>query len=299
MQPRYHGLLVIDKPGGLTSRDVVNRLQRCFAPRTRIGHTGTLDPLATGVLVICAGNATRLVEYVQRMGKTYVARLRLGAESDTDDADGRITPTSITDQPPSRTGVEAVLREFIGEVEQVPPAYSAALVTGRRAHDLARRGIEVDLKARRVQIFAIDLLGFNYPGLELRVDCGKGTYIRSLARDLGRRLGCGAYVETLRRTRVGPFDAQNALSLDSDASLVREHILPCASAVAELPHLHLSADDISRLRHGQPVHCAGLVEADEFAVFDQAQNLVAIASRADENTLAPSKVLNWDEITSE
>jgi tRNA pseudouridine55 synthase len=294
-----HGLLVIDKPSGITSRDAVNRVQRWFPPRTRIGHTGTLDPLATGVLVICVGRATRLAEYVQRMAKTYETRLYLGADSDTDDADGHILERSGASEPATRAAVERCLHDFIGDIEQVPPAYSAARVTGRRAYNLARRGVDVELKPRRISVHAIELLGYDYPRLELRVHCGKGTYIRSLARDLGHRLGCGAYVETLRRTHVGPFVANDALPLDTDAESVRERLLPCRAAVAELPSLSLTEPDISKLRMGQriayPAHGvlpASKSGAGELAVVDQIENLVGIVTVSDDGELVPLKMLN-------
>src|SRR5262245_19826772 len=194
MREAVDGLLVLDKPGGITSRDAVDRAQRWFPRRTRIGHTGTLDPLATGVLVLCLGVATRLTEYVQRMAKTYRSTFRLGARSDTDDADGTVTP--FTEAPvPSDADVRACLAGFVGEIEQTPPPYSAAKVTGRRAYGLARRGEDVELAPRRVQIYGIDVLAYNYPLLELEVRCGKATYIRSLARDAGERLGCCGLVE--------------------------------------------------------------------------------------------------------
>src|SRR5436309_1163039 len=148
---QWNGLLVIDKPAGMTSRDAVDRAQRWFPRGTRVGHTGTLDPLATGVLVLCIGQATRLTEYVQKLPKTYVADVRLGARSATDDAEGPITPVPV-DRAPARPDVEARLGEFIGQVTQVPPAYSAAKVAGRRAYDLARGGREVELAARTVTI---------------------------------------------------------------------------------------------------------------------------------------------------
>src|SRR5436305_291397 len=176
------GLLVIDKPGGVTSRDAVNRVQRWFPRRTKIGHTGTLDPLATGVLVLCIGSATRLTEYVQRMGKTYLTQLLLGATSDTNDADGTLTPVAGVSAPDAAT-VAVAVAGFVGVIQQVPPAYSAAKVTGRRAYDLARGGEEVTLAPRPVRIDGIDILSYAFPRLELEVRCGKGTYIRSLARD--------------------------------------------------------------------------------------------------------------------
>jgi tRNA pseudouridine55 synthase len=276
----------------LTSRAAVDRVLRWFPRRTRIGHTGTLDPLATGVLVLCLGAATRLAEYVQLMRKTYRTRLRLGARSDTDDADGTVTPVpGVT--APEAARVTACLTEFIGEIAQVPPAFSAAKVTGRRAYDLARRGQEVTLSPRPVVIYQIDLLRYEYPNLELEVHCGKGTYIRSLARDLGDRLGCGALVETLRRTRVGPFTVEGAISLETDPATVATHLLPIELAVAELSRLDLSEMDLKRLRQGQGVTIAELPErTEEVAVFDRAERLVAVGMVDSEGKqLRPTKVL--------
>jgi tRNA pseudouridine55 synthase len=286
------GLLVLDKPAGLTSRAAVDRSLRWFPRRTRIGHTGTLDPLATGVLVLCLGAATRLAEYVQLMRKTYRTRLQLGARSDTDDADGTVTPAPGVTAPEAVT-VTACLTEFIGEIAQVPPAFSAAKVTGRRAYDLARRGQEVMLRPRPVVIHQIDVLRYEYPHLELEVHCGKGTYIRSLARDLGDRLGCGALVETLRRTRVGPFKAEGAISLETDPTTVPAHVLPIELAVAELPRLVLAEMDLKRLRQGQGVTIAELPErTGEMAVFDRADRLVAVGIVDPRgNQLRPTKVL--------
>src|SRR5262245_41941276 len=172
-----HGLLVLDKPGGLTSREALDRAARWFPRKTRVGHCGTLDPLATGVLVLALGHATRLVEYVQAMPKIYRTRITLGATSDTDDADGTVTPTAA--RPVADDVVRAALTAFVGEVEQTPPAYSAARIEGQRAHLLARRGEEVTLAPRRVRIDAIEVRSFAWPELEVDVACGKGTYIRS------------------------------------------------------------------------------------------------------------------------
>lgn len=294
-----HGLLVLDKPPGLTSREVVDRAQRWFPRGTRIGHTGTLDPLATGVLVLCVGVATRLVEYVQRMEKTYSAGLLLGARSTTDDADGQIEMAAV-EQPPERGQVSACLQEFVGEIEQVPPAHSAARVSGRRAYDLARQGKDVSLESRRVRIHAIDLLAYDYPRLELVVRCGKGTYIRALAHDLGEKLGCGALVEKLRRTRVGRFDAGNTLSLDADPNTVHASLLPLAAAVVELPRVTLGSEEVRRLRLGQAVQIADSPkslgpspDSAEVAVFDGLGTLVAVAviERA-KRLLRPEKVLS-------
>jgi tRNA pseudouridine55 synthase len=290
----FHGLLVLDKPRGITSRDAVDRAGRWFPRGTRLGHTGTLDPLATGVLVLCAGRATRLTEYVQRMGKTYRAGLLLGATSDTDDADGTVTPVSGA-RPPRQEAVLQALEQLTGDIDQVPPAHSATKVAGRRAYDLARQGEDVALRPRRVSIYGITLLNYEYPRLELEVRCGKGTYIRSLARDLGRHLGCGALVETLRRTRVGPFTEADAVPLETEPAAARVRLLPVAAAVAELPRVVLAAPDLARLAQGQSVPLAPVnapADADEAAVFDAAGNLAAIAviDRA-QGLLRPAKVL--------
>jgi tRNA pseudouridine55 synthase len=282
---------------GLTSRDVVDRVQRWFPPRTRIGHTGTLDPLASGVLVLCVGQATRLGEYVQQMEKTYEVRVRLGARSATDDAEGPIEAAPWCGVPPDRARVTATLRSFLGEIEQVPPDYSAARFTGQRAYALARRGRTIALQPRKVRIYSIDILAYEYPALDLRVRCGKGTYIRALARDLGNALGPGAYVETLRRTRVGPFDVANALSVEADERTARQCLFPPESAVTELPRINLPEAAIARLRHGLTTCCSDTARnfgaGAEIAVFNESNRLAAIVKADGDGSLVPAKVLNW------
>jgi tRNA pseudouridine55 synthase len=288
MNTRLDGLLVLDKPGGLTSRDAVDRAQRWFPRRTRIGHTGTLDPLATGVLVLCLGQATRLTEYVQDMGKTYRSTFLLGARSDTDDADGTVTPVTAVREPSSEE-VRAALTSFVGVIAQVPPAFSAAKVTGRRAYDLARRGEDVTLAARNVTVYGIEVLSYAWPLLEVEVRCGKGTYIRSLARDLGQRLGCGGLVRTLRRTRVGPFSVENAISLDSDPERARAALRPLTDALAELPTVTVDGDQAARLRSGQAIPWPG-AEDEMAAALDGNGVLVAVV-RCRRGRLQPEKVL--------
>jgi tRNA pseudouridine55 synthase len=280
VRPGFDGLLVIDKPTGMTSREVVNRAQRWFPLRTRIGHTGTLDPLATGVLVLCVGMATRLTEYVQRMTKVYRAGVTFGAASDTDDADGQITPMPAA-RIPSAEDVRLALAGFVGIFEQVPPAYSAAKVAGRRAYDVARRGKEVSLAPRQVTIHTIDVAAFAYPHLELVVRCGKGTYIRSLARDLGKRLACGGYIASLRRLQVGCFNVADALSLDVEPVQARQRLLPAACAVDDLPSITLDEAAASRLLHGQRIPAPIPLASAEAAVVDDAGRLLAIAEVAE------------------
>lgn len=298
MRPSHHGFLILDKPAGLTSRDVVNRVQRWFPRGTRIGHTGTLDPSATGVLVIGVGQATRLTEYVQDMDKTYESVFRLGERSDTDDADG--TVVAVPDAPiPNRETLVNALAGFVGASEQIPPAFSAAKVSGRRAYDLARKGHAVALAARRIEIYGIDVLAYDYPRLRVEVRCGKGTYIRSLARDLGNRLKCGALVEGLRRTAIGPFTVSAAINLEVAPESGRSHLLPVAAAVARLPQISLGNSDVVRLRQGKTIALSSLPAIAEsqdiaIAVFSEDNQLMAIGKlNQAERSLIPRKVLAW------
>jgi tRNA pseudouridine55 synthase len=219
------GLLVIDKPAGITSRDAVNQVQRLLPRRHKIGHTGTLDPLATGVLVLCLGTATKLADTVQSLGKHYFTRIRLGATSPTDDADGAITIMPDA-SPPSRAAIEIAIAPFVGAIPQTPPAFSAVKVGGRRAHALARAGSKIELSARIVHVHTITIDRYAWPELDLAIDCGKGTYIRSIARDLGHALGVGGLVVELRRTRVGPFSVADALAFPIDTAAMQSALIP-------------------------------------------------------------------------
>jgi tRNA pseudouridine55 synthase len=244
------GILVINKPRGMTSRAVVDRVA-AWLPGMKVGHAGTLDPLASGVLIVCAGSSTRLVEVVQELPKSYRTRILLGARSDTLDADGWIEPQA-NPRIPSRGEVDAAVGPLVGEIVQVPPAYSAVKVRGRRAYDLARAGRPVELSGRRVRIDRIAVLHYEWPHLELEVDCGSGTYIRSIARDLGEALGCGGLVETLTRTRIGPFTIDQAvdpaeLSAESLAGSVRSPL----EALADWPRLVLDRAQVAAITAGQ------------------------------------------------
>jgi tRNA pseudouridine55 synthase len=288
-----HGWLVIDKPGGVTSRDVVNAAQKWFPRGTKLGHTGTLDPLATGVLVLCVGAATRLAEVVQGMGKAYRSRFRLGASSDTDDADGEVT-VCLDARPPTEDAVRAALARFVGELRQVPPAYSALKVGGKRSHELARGGAAAPLAARPVRVYAARLLGYDWPFADVEIECGKGTYVRSIARDLGAELGVGGLVETLRRTRVGPFTGEEGIGLDAGADTARAKLVPLARAVAEFPRVVLDADTAKRFCHGQvvappPVPSAGV--GVEIAVFGPTDDLLGLAEVNEHGRVRATAVL--------
>jgi tRNA pseudouridine55 synthase len=282
-----NGLLVVDKPVGPSSRAAVDPIQRLLPRGTKIGHTGTLDPRASGVLVLCLGLATRLAEYVQDMDKEYTTTLYLGITSTSADADGELTPTPNAVLP-DRITLTAALPAFVGRIEQVPPAFSAAKVEGRRAYDLARRGQAVELAARTVQIYALTLVEYAPPLVRLHVHCGKGTYIRALARDLGARLGCGAYVTELRRTRVGPFMAAQAGPEPTDLATLAPRLLPTEQALAALPVVAVSAEQAVRLRMGQalpPVpNVTGLVRLVALG------DLVGVG-QASERALRPEKIL--------
>ena len=288
-----NGLLVLDKPLGITSRDALDRALRWFPPRTRMGHTGTLDPLASGILVACIGWTTRLAEYVQAMPKEYVAGVRFGARSATDDAEGPFEPVTNAVMP-SEDALGAALACFVGEISQTPPAFSAAKVAGRRAYSLARRGQDVQLEPRIVRIYAIEMRRFDGISAELHVRCGKGTYIRSLARDLGDKLGCGAYLESLRRIRVGPFDETRALSLDAPAEVAMRSLMPPIEALADLPRRVLSGEMMQRFFSGQAMQWENDDElnAGEVALTDDAGRLRAIGEYdGAARQMKPAKVL--------
>jgi tRNA pseudouridine55 synthase len=289
------GILVIDKPAGITSREVVNRVQRWFPKKTKIGHTGTLDPLATGVLVLCIGKATRLADLVQAMGKSYLARFRLGATSSTDDVDGEVRETlGVT--PPNREQIDAALAGFCGFIDQVPPKFSALKVSGERAHDLARFGHEFQLKPRPVRIDAIRVLQYEWPYIDLEVDCGKGTYIRSIARDLGTELGCGGLVQTLRRTRVGPFTVEQGIGVEQSVEEVGRFLLPLSAAVPHLRQFSLELPVARRLAQGQTVRIPPRPDheprVETVAVVTPDQTLYAIAEDNGRGQLRPVIVLD-------
>jgi len=253
------GILNIDKPRGLTSHDVVNRLRRAAGQR-RVGHAGTLDPMATGVLLICLGQATRVAEYLMNAPKRYRARVMLGIATDTYDAEG--TPISEQPCPPfTRQQLEDHLHRFLGVIEQVPPMYSAVKVGGQPLYRLARRGVTVERKPRRVEIYAIELLSWDPPFLQFIVECSPGTYIRSIAHDLGRVLGCGAHLTDLTRLASGKFRLEDAHPLEAvEAAFAagewRRIVHPLDEALAHFPAVTLDEEKAKRVRHGQPVELA-------------------------------------------
>jgi tRNA pseudouridine55 synthase len=294
-----HGWLCLDKAMGMTSTDAVGKVRRITVAR-KVGHGGTLDPLATGVLPIALGEATKTVAYVMDGQKDYRFTVRLGEARTTDDAEGEVVATS--DARPETPAIEAALPEFVGTMSQVPPRFAALKIEGERAYDLARRGETVELAARPVQIDRLALVERpDRDHVVLELVCGRGTYVRALARDLGERLGCLAHVVELRRLRVGPFCVADAISLETLARLVADDALPQAlvpvgAALGDLPAMALTGPQAERLRSGQRIRVAEHLlvgEAkDDATVRAMAAGQVVALARLQGGELSPVRVFN-------
>jgi tRNA pseudouridine55 synthase len=293
-RPDLLGLVNIDKPPGMTSRDVVNAVERLVRP-VKAGHAGTLDPLASGVLVIALGRGTRLIEYVQAQGKSYEATFLLGQTSPTLDLDSDVTHQSDPRRP-SIDEIHTASQQWTGTVMQRPPEFSAVKVQGKRAYALARRGKDVELEPRPVQIDSIEILSYDYPRLNVRIRCGSGTYIRSLGRDLAEAVGTQAVMSYLRRTAVGVFEIENALAFDQlSRDALRAHLLPLRDAVAELTPITLSDVHQEMIASGRVISLPPLADATEhLAALNEQGDLVAVLApnvhgdwRPAKNFLAP------------
>jgi tRNA pseudouridine55 synthase len=250
------GVLVVDKPVGLTSHDVVQIIRRGTDIK-RAGHTGTLDPRASGVLVVLIGPAVRLSEYVSASDKRYQATLRLGSTTDTFDSEGSVT-SSASAENITQERFEATLDQFVGEIEQTPPPYSAVKVKGRKAYEMAREGEEVSLEPRIIQVYSLEMLEWDPPEVVIDVFCSSGTYVRSLANDLGAALGCGAHLVGLRRTKSGRFTLRDAVPLRRlqeafHAGDWYRYLIPAAEALGDWPMIELNADQVELVRHGHRV----------------------------------------------
>ncbi len=301
VDPGLDGVLVLDKPIGPTSHDIVALVRRLSGVR-RVGHGGTLDPFAAGVLPVFLGRATRIVEYHMADEKAYRALVVFGARSTTDDLDGELTPSEAL--PPEREAVDAALGSLRGWIEQVPPDHSAVRIAGRRAYEVARHGEKPELKPRRVEIRSLDLVAWDgadpsRPTATLEVRCSAGTYVRAIARDLGERLGSGAYLAALTRTASGPFRIEDAHSLDTARRVLAEDragelLLAPDVGLEAYPRLELSAEDLATLAKGQAVRHRGTSELSSgpsglLRVVDGEGRLAAMA-RHDGGRLHPEKV---------
>jgi tRNA pseudouridine55 synthase len=290
-----NGWLVVDKPAGITSTSVVNKVRWAFGA-AKAGHAGTLDPAATGVLAVALGEATKTVPYITDALKCYRFTVRLGAATNTDDAEGEIIATS--DTRPTDDQIRAALPAFVGEVMQVPPQFSAVKVDGMRAYALARDGEEMELAARPLWVESLDFIARpDADHVELEMVCGKGGYVRSIARDLGQALGCLGHVLMLRRTWSGPFDAEDGLSLERIEELAQTpeldaHLLPLEVGLADLPELKATAEGAVRLRNGNPgmVIASGVDYGEEAWASHEGRPLAVGLYKAGE--LHPSRVFN-------
>lgn len=287
------GLLNIHKPIGVTSRDVVNVVARLVRP-AKCGHAGTLDPLAEGVLVVCLGAATRLIEYVQRMPKRYRGAFLLGRESPTEDVEGPVT--ELADPPvPTREQLDAAARSFVGAIEQRPPQYSAIKVGGRRAYDVARRGGSLELAPRPVTIHELTVVEYDYPRIVLDVGCGSGTYIRSLGRDLAASVGTAAVMASLVRTAIGPFTLEGAQRLDElNADTLPAALQSPLMALGDMPRRVLDDAELGEIAAGRFIAASADAakgdNTDEVAAVDAQGNLRAVLVPRGPGRWGPNRV---------
>jgi tRNA pseudouridine55 synthase len=301
---KMFGVLAINKPAGMTSRDVVNRVQPICRP-AKVGHTGTLDPMATGVLLIAVGPATRLVEFSHALPKSYEADFLLGKHSDTLDVEGQVIEVAGVPIPSSQS-ITSETKKWIGKVAQIPPKYSAINVRGQRAYELARRGTAFDLPSRDVQIMSIELADYRYPLMSLHVRCGSGTYIRSLGHDIAVGVGTDAVMSRLVRTSIGCVQLKDCIELVDlrDRHGVLAHLRPARLLVSDLPAVVLRSKGCERIRNGIPI------TIDDFVHFDQSTSdrlvatngdgqLVAILRRAGEGRYRSLRVFQKTKETSQ
>jgi tRNA pseudouridine55 synthase len=256
-----NGFLNINKPIGLTSHDVVARVRRLAGKGVKVGHAGTLDPAASGVLPLALGSATRLIEYLTDAHKGYTGVVQLGVQTDSDDGEGAVIAEHLV-PPLEAAQIESAVAPLRGTISQIPPVYSAIHVAGKRAYDLARSGAQVELAPRTVTIERLDVIGVTDTTLTINVECSKGTYIRALARDIGAHLGCGGHLAALTRTFVGAFTLANAVelaALQADPDLLNAHVLPLEIAIRDWPAVTLADAAVQRVRNGMPLHLPNLV----------------------------------------
>ena len=279
-------LLVVDKPVGPTSHQVVTLIRRGTGIR-KVGHAGTLDPRASGVLILCLGSATRLSEYLSTSSKQYEAVVRFGSATRTYDAEGDVIYE--TGESPTKREIMKYLPEFTGEIQQVPPPYSAIKVKGKKAYELARDGKDVELESRSVNISKLEIASYRPPDLSLRIECSAGTYIRSLAHDLGQRMGTGAYLAGLRRTKAGPFKIEDAtplamLEVGFIAENWEQYVIPAAEALPDFPIIAVNGESLKKLRNGHRIEAEpgseGLARA-----LDPEGELVAVLEAVEDGTL--------------
>ncbi|MBI3915188.1 MAG: tRNA pseudouridine(55) synthase TruB [Chloroflexi bacterium] len=288
-----HGILNLNKPSGISSHDAVYAVREILQTQ-RVGHAGTLDPMASGVLLMCVGNATRVTEYLQDHDKTYRARVRLGIETDTYDATGAIVFEKPFSTSPQQ--IEKAAHSFIGKLKQTPPIYSAIKQQGTPLYKLARRGAEVQVDARAVEIYAIEELKVDLPAIEFTIRCSKGTYIRSLAHDLGEKLGCGAHLAALTRLASGEFKIEDALTLDQlrDAATrgeIAQHLHSLDRALTHFDSATLEPDEARQIQNGIAIKLPGDFTSPLLCAYDRVGVCIALLEPTDQDNMwKPKKV---------
>ena len=296
-----HGILLLDKPQGLTSNQALQKVKRLFYAR-KAGHTGSLDPLATGMLPICFGEATKISNFLLNADKRYIAVCKLGQRTDSADADGNIIEIrSIEDI--SERQVREVLQQFVGELRQVPPMHSAIKQDGVPLYKLAHQGIEVEREARTITVYHIELIKFDKDILELDISCSKGTYIRTLADDIGESLGCGAHITALRRLKVGVFEGSKMYTLDElntlkeqDVTALEQTLLSVDAGLGDWTDVHLTSDATFYVRQGQPVFVPQLKTEGYVRLYDPSHEFIGIGIVLEDGRVAPKRLMNLAKI---
>lgn len=288
-----NSLLILDKPQGLSSHSAVHRLRK-MTGEERVGHAGTLDPMATGVLLILLGSAVRLSEWIVAHDKKYRATVKLGVETDTYDATGNVTTTRVVNV--SENEIVAALGNFVGKQNQIPPAHSAIQIQGKRAYKLARQGVEIEMQPRAIEIFSIEHVTIENDLVAFDVHCSKGTYIRSLAHDLGAKLGAGAHLAALRRTASGTFSLAQSLTLEQVGDAVtrgelEKYLLPMDLAIPQFDAVYLNQTETRAIRNGQFIPAPSNLTTPLVRAYDEHKFFFAILERISDNQLRPKKVL--------
>ena len=290
------GILLLDKPSGITSNDALQQVKRLYFAK-KAGHTGSLDPLASGVLPICMGEATKVSAFLLDADKRYQVRCQLGVRTATADAEGEVLETRPVGVY-SREQLETVLEEFRGSIEQIPPMYSALKHQGQRLYKLARQGVEVEREPRPVEIYELTVAGQGEDWLDINVHCSKGTYVRTLAEDIGDRLGCGAHVSALRRTAVGPYGDTMLVGLEilrelkeKDMSSMDTLLLPIESALTQWPDVDLSTDAAFYLQQGQPVLVPHAPTSGWVRLYEGNRSFLGMGEILDDGRVAPRRLM--------
>ena len=295
---RVDGILLLDKPAGLTSNAALQKVKRLYRAR-KAGHTGSLDPLASGLLPVCLGEATKVSGFLLDADKHYWVSCRLGVRTATGDAEGEVLKTRPVDAVTEKR-LREVMQDYSGDIDQVPPMYSAVKHQGRRLYALARQGVEVERAPRRITIHAMDLLNFRLPLVEIDVHCSKGTYIRTLVDDIGEVLGCGAHVADLRRFGVGPYGAAGMVTLDTleerlaagGEKALDDLLLPMESGLSQWPDVRLTGDAAFYLRQGQPVQVPHAPTAGLVRLYEGQRRFLGVGEILDDGRVAPRRLLN-------